>query len=92
MKKEAAILKTMIRDYVEGRIPLWTFHNSFIEGFVRRSERAKKWEQLNQAYRLVLVSAPDPVAPTDQASGMIGEAALKARLTVTNLASTDLGQ
>ena len=81
MKKEAAILKTMIRDYAEGRIPFWTFHNSFIEEFVRLSERAKGWEPLSQAYRLVLVSSPDPVSPTDQASGVIGEAALKARLT-----------
>jgi hypothetical protein len=81
VSKESAALKTMIRDYAQGRVPFWTFHNSFIEGFVRLSEQARGWEQLNQAYRLVLVSAPDPVAPADQASGVIGEAALMARLT-----------
>jgi hypothetical protein len=81
VSKESAALKTMIRDYAEGRVPFWTFHNSFIEGFVRLSERARGWDQLNQAYRLVLVSAPDPVAPADQAAGVIGEAALMARLT-----------
>jgi len=81
MKKEVATLKTMIRDYAEGRVPFWTFHNSFIEGFVRLPDRTTGWEQLNQAYRLVLVSAPDPVSPGDQAAGVIGDAALKARLT-----------
>ena len=82
MKKESAALKALARDYVDGRIPFWTFHNTFIEGFVRLSERAKGWEQLNQAYQIVLVSAPDPVATTDQAAGVIGETTLKARLAV----------
>jgi hypothetical protein len=81
MKRESAALEALVRDYAKGQVPFWTFHNSFIEGFVRLSERARGWEELNQAYRLVLVSAPDPVAPGDQASGVIGAAALKARLT-----------
>ncbi|HEV8124851.1 MAG TPA: hypothetical protein VGP80_11435 [Gemmatimonadales bacterium] len=81
MKNESATLEALIRAYAKGQVPFWTFHNSFIEGFVRLPERDSGWEQLNQAYRLVLVSAPDPVAPADQASGMIGESALRARLT-----------
>ena len=80
MKKEDAALKTLIREYVEGRVPFWAFHNSFIEGFVRLSDRARGRAHLNQAYQLVLVSAPDPVSPTDQASGVIGAGVLKARL------------
>lgn len=80
MKTESATLTTLVRDYVNGQVPFWTFHNSFIEGFVRLPERTRGWEPLSQAYRLVLVSAPDPVAPADRASGVIGDAELKVRL------------
>lgn len=83
MPSDVAVLKQLIRDYVEGRIPFMTFHNSFIERFVRLPDSAldedDRW-QWNRAYELVLSSTPDPVTPQDQAGGLIGEDGLKARL------------
>ena len=83
MRKAVSALKALVRDYVEDRTAFWAFHNSFIEDYVRLPERAlkgserKTWDQI---YQLVLVSAPDPVSPEDQARGIIGAAGLKTRL------------
>jgi len=83
MRKEGEALKALVRDYVEDRIAFWPFHNSFIEDYVRLPARAleeserKTWDQI---YQLVLLSAPDPVAPEDRTRGIIGAAGLKTRL------------
>jgi hypothetical protein len=83
MGKDVEVLKDLVRDYVEDRIAFWPFHNSFIEVYVRLPERAlkeserKAWDQV---YKMVLVSAPDPVTPEDQTRGIIGAVGLKSRL------------
>ncbi|MEP7325011.1 MAG: hypothetical protein ABI836_03605 [Gemmatimonadota bacterium] len=80
MKDATSELTILVRDYAQGRLPFWAFHHSFIEGFVRLPERAMGWARWNRVYQLVLISAPDPVSEADQASGVIGESTLKARL------------
>ena len=83
MPSDVAALKQLIRDYVAGRIPFMTFHNSFIDRYVRLPDNAldedDRW-QWNRAYELVLSATPEPVSSQDQASGVIGEEGLKARL------------
>ena len=72
-------LKRLIEDFVAGKIPFWSFHNAFIEGYVRLPGKNQRG-QWSRAYQLVTISAPDPVSALDQARGVIGEEALRIRL------------
>jgi hypothetical protein len=83
VQREIKALKALIQSYLGGQVPFWSFHHSFIDGFVRLPDAVSKtsgWEKWQKAYELVSLAAPDPVTPENRSIGIIGEDQLKREL------------
>jgi hypothetical protein len=84
MNVHAAKLNALIDDFVAGRSNYDEFWSAFMSYWTDEIPddglTPSQWAAYEDVYELVHMGADDPVAPQDQAAGLIGASELRRRL------------
>jgi hypothetical protein len=81
MKPTVGDLERVVDEYLGGRHEFWAFYHAFMDTWIEAELGDEDIDRWDEAYEIVYMAVPDPVAPDDRDVGIIGEGELKSRLS-----------
>jgi len=80
VKPRVGNLERVVDDYLTGHQAFWDFYHAFMDMWGEAELADEELDRWDQAYEIVYMAAPDPVASSDRDVGIVGERELKSWL------------